>query len=353
MKKIHILKTGTFTPKQGGKVSFSEEILSSIASNYDPAKYEAPLVIGHPSQEDRAWGWVEAIEETDNGIYAIPKQVNASFNELVEEGAYKKVSVELYTPNAKNNPNHGEYSLKHIGFLGAQPPAVKGLDPISFSEDEDGETVSISFSEENQKSVNPQGILESIKKLLLGTEVSSEESSFSEEDDQDDPGSDDQDQTDPTTDTTNEPDMNKEQIAADKAALEADRASFAEEQRAFREEKISAEIDDLIAEGKIAPGQKDLYVSFASSLDDKEDVVSFGEGDEKLSLSATFNQILTQLPKQISFGEASEEDGSGDDLDLDDAEAVARKAISLQQERAKEGETISISAAVNAVSKGE
>ncbi|MFS2072756.1 hypothetical protein ACEN9D_28795 [Pseudomonas sp. CT11-2] len=41
----------------------------------------------------------------------------------------------------------GVYYLRHVGFLGAQPPAVKGLRPIELAEGEPGV---IEFSEDGQ-----------------------------------------------------------------------------------------------------------------------------------------------------------------------------------------------------------
>lgn len=42
------------------------------------------------------------------------------------------------------------YYLRHVGFLGAEPPAIKGLQPIEFSESDkadDAVTLTLDFSE--------------------------------------------------------------------------------------------------------------------------------------------------------------------------------------------------------------
>lgn len=70
-----------------------------------------------------------------DGLYAVPKQVNGEFADMVAQGAYKKVSAAFFMPTTPNNPTPGVLYLRHIGFLGAVPPAIKGLKPIEFSGD--------------------------------------------------------------------------------------------------------------------------------------------------------------------------------------------------------------------------
>ena len=53
------------------------------------------------------------------------------FEKDVNDGKYKKVSVELY----RNLEGKGAY-LKAVSFLGAAIPQVKGLEPIKFMESE-------------------------------------------------------------------------------------------------------------------------------------------------------------------------------------------------------------------------
>jgi len=52
---------------------------------------------------------------------------------MVNKGRYKKISASFYSPNYPFNPAPGSYYLKHVGFLGAVPPAVKGLGDARFS----------------------------------------------------------------------------------------------------------------------------------------------------------------------------------------------------------------------------
>lgn len=73
--------------------------------------------------------------------------MNPDFVEAVKSGAYKKISVSLYGPESPNNPLPGHYYLRHVGFLGAQPPAIKGLQAVEFAENEQTLDFETDFSE--------------------------------------------------------------------------------------------------------------------------------------------------------------------------------------------------------------
>ena len=63
---------------------------------------------------------------------------------MVQAGRFKKRSASFYPPQAPNNPTPGKWYLRHVAFLGAQPPAVAGLKDIQFSEDDAGGAVCFS-----------------------------------------------------------------------------------------------------------------------------------------------------------------------------------------------------------------
>ncbi len=136
VKLIEIFKPGTHTTMDGRKVSFSEGEVSAIAMGYDPKLHKAPLVVGHPKSDDPAYGWAGKLEFSDGVLKATPEQVAVEFSELVNAGRFPKVSASLYPPDHPHNPKPGQYYLKHVGFLGAMAPAVKGLQPANFAEEE-------------------------------------------------------------------------------------------------------------------------------------------------------------------------------------------------------------------------
>ncbi|MCX0774601.1 peptidase, partial [Escherichia coli] len=138
MSAIHIFKAGTHTDMHGKKLPFTPDDLAACVKAYDPSVHEAPLVIGHPRTEDPAWGWVKALSLSGVDLMAEPAQLDPQFAEMVTNGRFKKVSASFYLPDSPSNPKPGVLYLRHVGFLGAQPPSVKGLKQVSFSEQEEG-----------------------------------------------------------------------------------------------------------------------------------------------------------------------------------------------------------------------
>ena len=129
---FEIFKVGTHTSSEGDTREWTLKDLEKIASLYDPANHEAPIVIGHPEHDSPAYGWIEALKVEGDRLLAKPKQLVEDFKEWVRDGRYKKVSCALYP----------DFTLRHVGFLGAIPPAVKGL--VGF---EEREGITIYFSD--------------------------------------------------------------------------------------------------------------------------------------------------------------------------------------------------------------
>jgi len=134
---FEILKTGKFTSSNGVEKEFNLSDLEKIAAEYNPSVSEAPIVIGHPKTNDPAFGWIDSLKVIGDRLIASAKQIVPEFMESLKNGLFKKRSVSL-TPDGY---------LRHVGFLGAELPAVKGLAGISFSDDR-SEDESFEFSEE-------------------------------------------------------------------------------------------------------------------------------------------------------------------------------------------------------------
>lgn len=136
LKDIHFFRAGKHVDSRGKEFAFSDADLREIATSYNADLHEAPIVVGHPKEDGPAFGWVESVKVKADGLHAKARQVNPEFSELVRQGAYKKVSASFYPKEHPNNPRPGAFYLRHIGFLGASAPAVKGLAGVNFSEEE-------------------------------------------------------------------------------------------------------------------------------------------------------------------------------------------------------------------------
>jgi hypothetical protein len=104
-------------------------LIEKAVSLFNPVMHEPPAVIGHPKGDAPAYAWVEGLKsDVKDGVkvlFARFKQVVPEFEEGVKKGLWKKRSAAFYPDG----------SLRHVGFLGAAPPSVKGLADIKFEGD--------------------------------------------------------------------------------------------------------------------------------------------------------------------------------------------------------------------------
>lgn len=131
-RTFEIMYPGTFTAMDGRTISFSERDLNEVAESYNPASYIAPLTIGHPADNKPELGSITSVFMYNRRLH-----VSADFSERlfsdIKSGAYKNRSASYYLPDSPGNPVPGRMYLRHVGFLGAVPPAVKGLPELNFA----------------------------------------------------------------------------------------------------------------------------------------------------------------------------------------------------------------------------
>lgn len=320
-KPLQIFKPGRHTAMSGAVIEFSASDLAASAAAYDPAKHEAPIVVGHPRLDAPAYGWVSRLTAGSSGLEAEPHQVNPEFAEMVNAGAFKKISASFFSPGHPANPVPDVYYLRHVGFLGAQPPAVKGLRNPEFGESDEGV---VEFSEWDD--VDNASLWRSLREWILGKfgldeadkvvpgyKVQSLEQAAQEELNKS--------QTEAEAERSNSApafsETNQENPVdpEEKAALEAENArlkkQIADEAAAKRHAEHASFAESLASEGKLLPAQKDVAVATLDFLAAQEQVVEFGEGDEKKPLAAAFKNFLTALPRQIEFGEYATHERAG------------------------------------------
>jgi hypothetical protein len=141
---LHIFRGGKTVAGSGQAIEFNAKTIAQIAASYNAKCHEAPIVVGHPTDNGPAFGWVKRLVAKGLDLYAEPDQMNPDFLKAVQQGAYKKISSSFYCPNSSHNPTPGNYHLRHVGFLGAMAPAIKGLGAVVFSDASDF----VSFTED-------------------------------------------------------------------------------------------------------------------------------------------------------------------------------------------------------------
>lgn len=320
MKPIHIFSPGKHTDMNGRSLVFSEADLKASAAAYDTALHEAPIVVGHPQADAPAYGWVKSVAFAEGALTATPDQVDAAFAEMVDAGRFKKVSASFYTPDSEANPKPGVYYLRHVGFLGAQPPSVKGLKAVAFADAGAG-VVTVEFAEidgwaiarafrslrdffigefgqDKADQALPSYVVDSMQEQAAKNDQSSA-MAFAER------------TTPPSKETIDMAEKDaaaikakEDALAEEKKKLDKDRADFAE---AKRRDQAAAAIDELVKTGKVLPAEKPGLVAFMTALDDK-DTIQFGEGEAgKKTPVAFMTDFLKALPARVDFKERSAE----------------------------------------------
>lgn len=160
---LEIFRTGTHTDSSGQVTSYNAQDLSEMAQLYNnrvmsDSRNEAPLVKGHPKDDSPAYGWIERLARRGDKLVAKVRYVTPDLLEELSSGRYRNVSIALYP----------DKMLRHVGLLGAVAPAIKGLDILSFSENDycnyeskltiidekDNEVISSNFSEKEFEAIS-------------------------------------------------------------------------------------------------------------------------------------------------------------------------------------------------------
>lgn len=370
-RALQIFKSGTHRTAAGESLSFAESDLQATVAAYNPSIAQAPIVVGHPKTDAPAYGWVAALALRGGVLEATPDQVEPQFAELVNAGRFKKISAAFYPPAHPANPVPGVYYLRHVGFLGAQAPAVKGLRDASFADDEAG-VIEIEFSSEAWSIAR---VFRALREWLL-TKHSPEEAdtivpdyviqeldaaaradirplagpSFSEPP-----------PVVPAPSTEDPPMTAEEKAALDarEAAIAAREAEFAEreariaagETAARRAETVEF-VERLVVEGRVLPIDRAALIEFIADAP----TIEFAEGDETVTKprGEWLRAWLARLPKQVEFAEVAGATGGEQRVEfaapsgygVDPAQlALHRKAQAYLAEHPK----VSYTDAVNAV----
>ncbi len=371
-KLIHIFAPGVHTAMSGEVIEFSQADIAATAKAYNPALYKAPLVIGHPKTDDPAQGWAARLDANVRGLFAEPMKVDAAFAQSVNDGRWGTVSSKFYRPTDPNNPVPGVWYLRHIGFLGAASPAVKGLDSPAFAQTEDDGCVcfteGVAFSEWDD--VDNASLWRNLREWFIGkfgqaeadTVIPSYKVQSLEQGAQDEikeavaeAAVDTKAVAEAATPQFSEPQPPKEPTVTpqEKAALEAENAAL-KAQLAAHQASVANAANVAFCESLmgIPAAAKPVFVAALNHLDAQATPVEFGEGDAKAPLASQLKAALTALPPLVQFGEHATHERAAAVVDTGDAEAIAAKATAYQAEAARNGNQISYPHAVSQVVRG-
>jgi hypothetical protein len=317
-RTVEILKPGTFTDVNGRTVSFSAADVAELVDSYDAAVDQAPAVVGHPKTDDPAYAWAQSLSLEGECAVAEIGEIDAAFAEMVSAGRFKRISPAIYPREHPANPTPGKYYLKHIGFLGAAKPAIKGLAPVAFSQAQQADCITaefdlppLNFNEplEDEDMPKPKEEQATIDLAAREQEIADREAALN---------------------------ARETEVANREAAVEqADKDSVAAASLSFAEGLV----DKMI----LPPAQKEraAYLLTTLALMPSE-ALAFGEGEAAERPDAALRALLGEAKPVLSFGELAKPDevkttvlgfASPDGHAIDPAALeVHNKAVTLQQE---------------------
>lgn len=381
-KLLEIFRAGRHTDMAGRSLEFSESHLQASAEAYDPQLHEAPITVGHPEHNKPAYGWIKALEYADGKLQAEPHQVEPQFAEMVNAGRFKKRSASFYPPNHPSNPKPGVYYLKHVGFLGAAAPGVKGLKDAAFAAGDD-QCIEVEFSESAfADSFLPRsiaGVFRRMREYLIAKEDMETADKiipdYMTDSDFYEPVKESTSYAEPTPKATPE-EKTVELTPEQKAEQERKEAEFAEREQKLKEdeERIAADkartrkseitsfVENLVKDGRILPKQELGLIEFMDSVEANIDgVIEFAEkegGETVKREPKTFlRDFLQELPKVVDYAErspAEQDTAVAQDYDLPPGYSVNPEKMdihnrALAYQEAHEG--VDYEAAVNIVTK--
>ena len=335
-KHVEVFRVGTHVDSSGKRHTFGEADLDQLAT-YNPTFHEAPMVIGHPKDNAPAFGWVEKVYREGPSLFMDFKDVQPEFADAVERGLFKKRSISLYPDG----------TLRHVGWLGATPPAIKGLRDVAFSE---GEPCTFEFGEPSQ---DPEKSFFARFADFLGLSLPHNDKlaggpAFKEA-----------------------PVLRDDPLTIEVETLKAKMGEFAEELRIkdgliqnlkSANEKLANRVDATVATGRrgeiarfcegladtgqLTDFQRGLAVDFMERLDGAG-TMDFAEGDKTVKKPVTdvFKAFLESLPVQVEFGEiATHSRAAGKTGDLD-VNTLAKKIRDKVDAAVAAGHTMSFAEA--------
>lgn len=365
---VHIFSAGEQTDSKGRKHNFTQADLDSVIANHD-AVHPAPHVITHKElYSPFAFGQSAELKRDGDHLYVKSKNINPDFEKLVEKGALYERSVRLVPME------NGGWKLGHIAWLGAEPPAVEGLEPVQFS----AEPEALDFAMSND-TYTPNVLVKMLRRFrewMIGEksieaadrvipeyelESLADHVNYLREQNRK-----------PSPEFSQQPEgdiempFTQEQLDAAVAQAKADAAAEFEqsqttlqaqldaERRKNRAAEFSRDVDALIDAGKLTPAQAQGMSDFMLQLSDADDAAfefSAGEAQTvKKNPLQWFRDFAAALPKQVDLGERGA--GEKSDVDMTDASALAKAAADYQAAERAKGVEISVTTAMSHVLKG-
>lgn len=271
-----VFRCGTHLDHSGTLRTITEGDIDRAIKGY--RRGSVPVVVGHPTLNAPAFGWIESFRRIGPIVQARCSQVADEFVDAVRRGLYKNRSLSF----------NCDGSFRHVGFLGAAAPAVKGLEEIQFSQQGDFITVDLPENEGAAEvySAADDHAAETAESVKEATSVAEPVKAVAEE----------------SAHEQLQVDVKHiiEELTRKVQDLEN---KLGQEQAQRRKIEFAAYADDLIRDRRLEPSSKDKLLSTMEALY-TGDVANFAAPDNSglTTFKELLNEILPQRPR-VSFTE--------------------------------------------------
>ena len=343
-----IFRSGAHVSSDGVKRTFSHEDLDAIIARYE-GQTPSPCVITHEElYSPFAWAQIAQVRREGDVLEARcdPETIEPQFAELVGDGRLYARSVQLLPES------EGGWRLGHVAFLGAEPPAVSGLDPIPFTASGVTYTAEEAWEKADDKRSLARiwSVLRELAEKVFGSEKADRIVSQWEVDSaHEDVGRAAAKAQQQEGKTSMEGTANAEELAAEKTRLDEERRTLADDRLKFARTQSEARVKGLIDAGKITAAQADGLADFAARLDAAaEGPIEFSRGGEtvKITPSEHLFSLLEGMPASSPLGGEIAGGRRSDGVGLTDSGEIRRKALEYQAEERLRGRIVGNAAAV-------
>lgn len=282
---IEIFRAGTRTAENGKVYTITAADVAASAAAYSAELHEAPLTVGHPESNRPAYGWVSGLQADGDVLKTTHRQVEAQFAEMVQDGRFKKRSASFYTPDDPHNPKPGVWYLRHVAYLGAQPPVVKGLRDVEFSEAADAVNFSDPVTSQEQDDMTLQEQLDKANADLAAEKTAREKA-----------------------------DADAKTATQRATTAEGQVANFGEQAKTQRHAANVSFCEAQVTAGTLLPKDKGAALAVLDQLA-AGDVVEFSEGaaTHKVSPAEFVKGLIANGKPKVNFGEHAPGNSGADD----------------------------------------
>lgn len=332
-----VFRCGTHLDHSGKWRTFSEADIDKAIASYQSDS--APIVVGHPTLNAQAFGWIQQFRRQGPTLQARCSRVADEFADLVKRGLYKNRSISF----------NSDGTFRHVGFLGAAAPAVKGLEDIQFADK--GEFITMDTAETVQ--TEQAAAQEQAEEVQVEPEA--EAKTAENEAEMQSSRADAAPKTESEvslSDLESQQKQFQETVKKLESHIKSLENALNVEQEKNRKAEFAAYADELIREGRLNPVAKTPLVCTMEGLFASDQANFAAPENSVLNSFKSFLNIALPRNPNLFIGFAAPSEDCGHSVEMLTPREVAIKARGLVDEQAAKGCCLDLGRAVRMVMEG-